>query len=531
MSAQVSVEMRFLFEGGADLTMLSCSARRIWTASVGRSISQYNLPTPLDLADHLDLGDITDLAEFTGPKTITKFVAYAASVLNGRSDAQSIEKIGAKIGKITQARPEIRSVEAVLFGTGRGRLRDSEAAIALTKGFLKTAHLSARLEIVVQGHERHKAVSEAVEAVQRSGALSTNKFRDIRIAVIVALAEEYDIFCRYFDGRLVEKYHVGNITVDVLERNGTDERIGLTSVTQMGNVAAAVAATRLLEVFDLETVVNLGIAAGIDRSKQNLGDIIIADQIRYYESGKLSERFEVSPSYTDLQSAVLKSLKLAHPGSWPLGASIGGAQRQVHFGTVASGEKVIAQSEFAAALLTQDRKIVGIEMESHGIAAALHGRQEKFLLIRGISDFADHAKNDSARLSAMEGAVRLFNEALKRNLLTGSGLGVRQPSEAASQGYSVILTDRVVREGVANNYVEIASTKFLDAFQTRREIIEKMASKFNIDDLRVFCIQLGVDFDELIGNTKTAKAASLLEVVERKKLLALEDLGVLLDQT
>jgi hypothetical protein len=38
------------------------------------------------------------------------------------------------------------------------------------------------------------------------------KFKDIRIAVIVALAEEYQIFCRYFHGTVVEKFHVGDLT-------------------------------------------------------------------------------------------------------------------------------------------------------------------------------------------------------------------------------------------------------------------------------------------------------------------------------
>jgi nucleoside phosphorylase len=78
------------------------------------------------------------------------------------------------------------------------------------------------------------------------------KFKDIRIAVIVALAEEYKFFRKYFPSKFVEKFTVGELSIDVLQPDAASQRIGLTSVNRMGNVGAAVAATRLLEVFDLD---------------------------------------------------------------------------------------------------------------------------------------------------------------------------------------------------------------------------------------------------------------------------------------
>jgi nucleoside phosphorylase len=243
-----------------------------------------------------------------------------------------------------------------------------------------------------------------------------DKFKNIRIAILLPLAEEYQIFRQYFQGTLIEKFHIEDITVDILKKNGT--LFGAAVINQMGNVPAAVATTRLQEVFrHLDLIVNLGFAGGVDPDKQSLGDVIVAETIRYYEGGKLKDgNFEIAPQVFNLRSKVVQSIQLSDWSTWPLGTSIGGKKRQIFFGTVASGEKVVSRGAFVDALVKQDRKTVGIEMEGFGISAAISGRKEQLLIIRGISDFADKEKNDHARLSAMEGTVRVFEQALLARL-------------------------------------------------------------------------------------------------------------------
>jgi hypothetical protein len=176
--------------------------------------------------------------------------------------------------------------------------------------------------------------------------------------------------------------------------------------------------------------------------------------------------------------------------------------------------------------VSKDRKIIGVEMESYGIAAAVFGRKEKVLLIRGISDFADQEKNDNSRLSAMEGAVRFFNEALRHGVLRGGGPFVGTP---AQPNYELQLTKSEVRQGVANNYIQVSRTRAVDEIKYRRSVIQKLATKFSLGELRSFCIGLKVDYDEIKGETKSEKASSILEYVERKKLLTVEDLDALIE--
>lgn len=530
MKAQVTAHMGDVFEGGADLTILPCSARRTWSSSVQRWIDTFGLPTPKHLIDNMRLSDVTPVVPFPGPQNITKFVAYGASVWNDPTSSEAIRRLGANIGLITRSHPEIQIIESVLFGTSAGRLPDELAASSLAKGFSETADPEARLWIYLHGNERHAVVQKAIQRALTGGDSMLGKFEGIRIAVIVALAEEYEIFCRYFHGRIVERFHVSDLTIDILERDGGSERIGLVSVNRMGNVAAAIAAARLLEVFDLDVVANIGLAAGVDKEKQALGDIIVAEKIRYYETGKLStDKFDVAPEFSDLHSYFVEALQTANPANWPLGSSLGGLPRRVFFGTVASGEKVISNAKFVSTLLSQDRKIIGIEMESYGIAAAVYGRKEKLLLIRGISDFADELKNDNARLSAMEGAIRFFNEALRRGLLRPLGPSIVLPrSGTTPQAYVLTLTNRVVQDGIANNYVQIDRNRIIDNFKYRKSVIQKLG-KFSLDELKAFCFGLNLDFEDIKGETKTGKAVGIVEFVERKGILSLDDLESLIE--
>jgi nucleoside phosphorylase len=358
------------------------------------------------------------------------------------------------------------------------------------------------------------------------------KFKDIRVGVIVALAEEYEFFRKYFPSRLVEKFTVGELSIDVLQPDDANQRLGLISVNRMGNVGAAVAATRLLEVFDLDLVVNIGLAGGVDKNRQSLGDIIVANQIRYYETGKLkSDGLHLAPQYLDLNSSFVRALETSDLASWPLGASIEGQPRKVLFGTVASGEKVIAEPSFIKSLLAQDRKIVGIEMEGYGIAAAVHGRKEKFLLIRGLSDFADPKKNDKARLSAMDGAIRFFHQALRRDLLKPSEPSsvVAAPPEGRPK-HTLTVSARVIEGGVANTYVQIARTEVISEFHQRKAVVMKMLQKFpTMEDLKTFCTFLNVDFAEMPGQTKENKAAGILDHVVTRFKMSVEDLESLID--
>jgi nucleoside phosphorylase len=73
---------------------------------------------------------------------------------------------------------------------------------------------------------------------------------------------------------------------------------------------------------------------------------------------------------------------------------------RLHVGPFASGAAVVARSAIMKEVQSQNRKLVGIDMEAYGLvsaAAELPAPQPDFLVLKGVSDFADEEKGDAYR--------------------------------------------------------------------------------------------------------------------------------------
>ena len=73
---------------------------------------------------------------------------------------------------------------------------------------------------------------------------------------------------------------------------------------------------------------------------------------------------------------------------------------RLHIGPFASGAAVIARSEIMQWIKSQNRKLIAVDMEAHAIACAAHEMPAppmEFLVLKGVSDFADEAKGDKER--------------------------------------------------------------------------------------------------------------------------------------
>ena len=72
-----------------------------------------------------------------------------------------------------------------------------------------------------------------------------------------------------------------------------------------------------------------------------------------------------------------------------------------HIGTIATGDKVIAVDDLLTKYSATWPKLIGVEMEAGGAAAAAFQTAEQvgFFMVRGVSDLAD-SKKVSARVKA-----------------------------------------------------------------------------------------------------------------------------------
>ena len=177
----------------------------------------------------------------------------------------------------------------------------------------------------------------------------------------------------------------------------------------------------------------IGIAGGLD-SEIEIGDVVIASRVLWYERGKVTESgisrelqsWSMPLVTRNLVQGVVGELRREGPESRTSRANRRQAD-MLDFGismrSYGSGEKVIAAelADVRNYLVTVDRKIAAVEMESGGFFAFFDLPREMqepnlWLVIKGISDHADPAKSDSNQAMAAHHSVRASIEVGERLL-------------------------------------------------------------------------------------------------------------------
>jgi nucleoside phosphorylase len=242
----------------------------------------------------------------------------------------------------------------------------------------------------------------------------------IDFAIITALPEEFAALQKLLPN-LAEDKQQGNPEVWYRTRlegvNGASYSIVAAFQTQMGPLQASVLTSKIIERWDPSYIILIGIAGSFHKEVK-LADVIVSQQVFYYDPGKVTEgdieyRPEGYPcSVTLVRQAQALSLDNSAFNRWQLEANqsatakarASGAKSSmnalrvhspaVHFGTVASGSLVIASKKKQAKLLSLHGKIIGTEMEGAGLLHETFAREipTPAIVVKGISDHADSGK-------------------------------------------------------------------------------------------------------------------------------------------
>jgi nucleoside phosphorylase len=199
---------------------------------------------------------------------------------------------------------------------------------------------------------------------------------------------------------------------------------------RMGMVAAAIVASKAIELLRPRILIMAGICAGMPK-KVNGGDAILADPCWDWQSGKKSmdkagnKRLQVASDQIPIHelvrskmqnmsrdSALLEEIRNSYP-------SAPDNSLRIHMGPVATGSSVLADGETIAEIADQHRGLLGVEMEIYGVyqAARLSSRPRPLsFAVKSVCDFADADKDDSLQPYAAYTSANILRFFLERHI-------------------------------------------------------------------------------------------------------------------
>lgn len=152
----------------------------------------------------------------------------------------------------------------------------------------------------------------------------------------------------------------------------------------IGKVLSAVTTTLLIHQYGVNMVINTGSAGGIG-SGLTVGDLVIADQVAY---------FDVDVTGFGYQKGQLPGMPLYYDSSDYLKAGMRKAAEKtgmaVHHGLIVTGDSFVNDQKKVNEILSDFPQALACEMEGASIAQAAAQFNIPFLVVRAISDTADH---------------------------------------------------------------------------------------------------------------------------------------------
>lgn len=155
----------------------------------------------------------------------------------------------------------------------------------------------------------------------------------------------------------------------------------------IGKVNAAIAATLLMEHYDIDCVINIGSAGGL-HTDQNVGDVVISKTVAHHDVdvkafGHPMGKVPGMPLYFEADQELLEKLQnILNENHIPS-----------HIGLIVSGDQFISQPEQVAQIQHNFKEAMCAEMEAAAIAQVCYVYQKRFIITRSLSDVYNKGEN------------------------------------------------------------------------------------------------------------------------------------------
>ncbi|MBJ8442701.1 phosphorylase family protein [Acinetobacter bereziniae] len=205
-------------------------------------------------------------------------------------------------------------------------------------------------------------------------------------------------------------------------------KVAAIHATDMGMVATSILTTQLINILKPKVVCMTGICAG-NSTEVNLGDIILASTSWDHQCGKREifgnkVIFKNSPQYIPLNPSILRDFQnlVMEPDLKKMNSEIKNIfyTPTLRIGPMASSSTVLADTVTLEKIIeTQNRKLMGIDMEVFGLYSACHYHFNNihFFAIKGVCDFANAEKSDDFQYYAAKNSAITLDIYFQKNLL------------------------------------------------------------------------------------------------------------------
>lgn len=200
----------------------------------------------------------------------------------------------------------------------------------------------------------------------------------MRIGILGALEQEIELLRTHMQGQ--ETHEHGQLHFITGTLHGADIVLVRCGV---GKVAAAIAASTLIQQFSPNYVVNTGSAGGFD-TQLNIGDVVIANEVMHHDVDVTHFGFEPGQVF-DMPARYASDKRLIQ-------AATQAAKKLDHLvtkqGLICTGDAFIGCDESAAQLRQHFPDMSAVEMEGAAIGQACYTLNTPFVVIRSLSDIA-----------------------------------------------------------------------------------------------------------------------------------------------
>lgn len=259
----------------------------------------------------------------------------------------------------------------------------------------------------------------------------------IDFAIVTAVTTEREAVCAAFEfgrdkriNRESRVYWRGRLQLE----EGQFYEIVVVQSSDAANVDATLVTNDTIHHWHPGALLLVGFAAaahdGSLPDHENLGDVIIASDVYYYERGKETDKGKLpEPQMFKANSTLWSRVKALPRWTTPILASRPDSKRQrpITFeAVIASGERVIASEAVRNEIRGNHRKIRAIEMEGYGFSKAAWQSFENtpYLVFKSICDRADVEKSDNWQPYAAAAAA-----SFAKHFLLDQPLEPRNPPE------------------------------------------------------------------------------------------------------